>query len=128
MDWCRPDCAQTDHASVLLSVSTALNGSFQVLMVEPPLNERAQRQEVAAMMFETFKVQNSRERNRFCFYSGRYDHCCCIGVMPVLYRYVLLGLNGLSWDISKGENIDKTRDDGICIGHTCMIPIGVLCW
>lgn len=28
----------------------------QILMVEPPLNERAQRQEMAAMMFETFKV------------------------------------------------------------------------
>ncbi|CAM9450908.1 unnamed protein product [Ectocarpus fasciculatus] len=27
-----------------------------VLMVEPPLNERSQRQEMAAMMFETFKV------------------------------------------------------------------------
>eukprot|EP00903_Cladosiphon_okamuranus_P008389 g8065.t1 len=27
-----------------------------VLMVEPPLNERAQRQEMAGMMFETFKV------------------------------------------------------------------------
>lgn len=25
-------------------------------MVEPPLNERSQRQEMAAMMFETFKV------------------------------------------------------------------------
>lgn len=25
-------------------------------MVEPPLNERAQRQEMAGMMFETFKV------------------------------------------------------------------------
>lgn len=28
-------------------------------MVEPPLNERAQRQEMAAMMFETFKVLQS---------------------------------------------------------------------
>lgn len=30
--------------------------ALQVLMVEPPLNERAQRQEMAGMMFETFKV------------------------------------------------------------------------
>ena len=30
--------------------------AIQVLMVEPPLNERAQRQEMAGMMFETFKV------------------------------------------------------------------------
>lgn len=33
-----------------------MHASFQVLMVEPPLNERAQRQEMAGMMFETFKV------------------------------------------------------------------------
>lgn len=34
-------------------------------MVEPPLNERSQRQEMAAMMFETFKVLRSFE-NAIC--------------------------------------------------------------
>lgn len=37
--------------------SNAARHCIQILMVEPPLNERARRQEMATMMFETFKVR-----------------------------------------------------------------------
>eukprot|EP00752_Nemacystus_decipiens_P012118 g10743.t1 len=39
-----------------------------VLMVEPPLNERAQRQEMAGMMFETFKFDTVRDmKEKLCY-------------------------------------------------------------
>lgn len=59
-----------DHAFVLAFRVNYVYGPFQVLMVEPPLNERAQRQEMAAMMFETFKVKTSHQWDHAFYRDG----------------------------------------------------------